>query len=510
MRHWLSRLPHRRAIGLQISDREVVRTRVALTPIGPLVIDRRAAPIGSEGLAGLAEAIKSALGTPEARGRWRQAPVAVGLPPLAVFFGARRGGLEDPLATPAARLGKVMDTNAVAVEELEIDAVPIPTAGRPGWAVAACRRSYLAAILQAMEESGSRPWRVEPSPCAWLRAAAMRAKGPRRAKVVARIFVGQREGLAILETGGFPLAWKSFEIGIEGPSRTVLAQLRMLGALGLQRGLGTPEALLLHGRSAPRDLDESPDWRQATGASPIPIRHFDAPGLEPESIGVGLALGIHEPRPALNLARAVRPPTPALALIPWIQVALQAGLLAGASFVLHDELQQARQRLTTARVERSSHAWIESKTLADLQKERTDLTRRIEALGRFLGDRIGWSLCLDEVASRLPPEMVVKSVEGRSEFTIKKSSKAARSLAIAFEAPIPESVSVPPELGELLDALRAGPVLKRSLPTVEIATLRWSQVGQQRTPMASFTVHCSPGARPPAKPAGSPKKVAMK
>ncbi len=98
--------------------------------------------------------------------------------------------------------------------------------------------------------------------------------------------------------------------------------------------------------------------------------------------------------------------------------------------------------------------------------------------------------------------MIVTSIEGRSEYKAKKSAKVNRSLSVSFVAPIRESVSVPPEIGGLLDALRAGPVLKRDLPTIEIASLRWNQAGQEKTPMANFTVLCSPAAETKARGPG--------
>ncbi len=68
LKHWLVRLPHRRVIGLQVGDHEVVRTQVALTAIGPVALERRAVAIGPEGPA---EAVKEAIGPPESRGSWR-------------------------------------------------------------------------------------------------------------------------------------------------------------------------------------------------------------------------------------------------------------------------------------------------------------------------------------------------------------------------------------------------------------------------------------------------------
>lgn len=511
MRGLSTRLPHRRVIGLQVGDREVVRTDVALTPLGPVAVDRRSTAIGA---AGPAAAAAEVLGPREGRGRWRDAPVAVGLPVLVVFFGARAGGGPGDDVAPALRLGEVMDTSSVAVEELEIDAVTTQVGGRPACAVAACRRAYLGSILEALEGCGARPWRVEPSPCALLRASARRARPPRRAKLVARVFLGQREGMALLESDGLPLAWRPFEIGSEGPAQAALAQSRMLAALGLRRGLGEPEALLLHGRSAPSELAEPPTRSQAAGGGPIPVRRFDAPGLEPESYGIGLALGVHDPRPALNLARASRPPAPILGLLPWGQLAAQVALVAGATLVLQDRLHCTRQELDLVEADRSTLVADAKKSLSELLAERAALAKRIEALGQFLGDRIAWSPCLDQVATQLPSEMVVTSLEGRSEFKSKKSAKGSRSLTVAFEAPIRESVSVPPEIGGLLDALRAGPALKQELPTVEMATLRWNQVGQAKSPMANFTVVCSPRAesktRPTAPASGGGERVAAK
>ena len=46
------------------------------------------------------------------------------------------------------------------------------------------------------------------------------------------------------------------------------------------------------------------------------------------------------------------------------------------------------------------------------------------------------------------------------------------------------------------------PALRRSLPTIGMAGLRWGVSGASKAPTASFTVLCRPGREGPANPEG--------
>lgn len=500
MKPLLAKLAPRRAVGVAIGDRAVTISLMAFTPLGPSELDRRAEPIGD----GTPEAaLRRALKPLVAVKPWRNAPVAVGLSHLHVFFSTRpikrmaeevAGGRKGPGVSPQMLLHEVLQSPNVIIDDMEVDMIRARPNRQPVASIVACRKKFLAPILEVLDECGVRPTRIEPSPCGLLRAAVARHRAPRRARTVLRVFLGDDEAMCVLTAGGLPLMWRGFALGRGSEAGEILSEFRATDNLCRYFGIESSiDAVMVHGRPDLSGLEASPEWAKLPGTS---VR-LDGPAYDGGVIASGLALGCqnYEAR-SFNLTRASAPPIPILNLVPWGNLALQVGLLTGVSLLLADELQSLERARTAVRAELSGFDRPRGRGNAQLREDRKAMTQRVEAVGRFLDGRILWTDCVRDVATRLPETMVTTSIAGECKYEAMAmvKGKAKRSFRVELETPTPSDGAIPPEVGRFLDELRGAPRLRKSLPSIEMAELRWGPVGQARVPTASFSVVCTPEA----------------
>jgi hypothetical protein len=352
--------------------------------------------------------------------------------------------------------------------------------------------------------------RVEPVPCAMLRAAERQYRPPRKAKTVLRLFLGAKEGLAVLSVSGWPLVPRPFPITEEDMTPAVVSIVRTLDTLGKLCGADAAiDAVVIHGAPEMRNRIDVAALEQQVA---VLTKWVDGPALDSGSIAFGLALGcLTSSSRSFDLARSMKPRESLWNIFPWKETAVQLVVLGCLGFFLMNHSQELKLKYMSVRSETDGRHWLASMSDQQLAKEKQELEQRVEAVRKFLATRVVWTEYTHNLPTQLPELAKLNSFQGVCELE-KKAKKDAtvikpkKSLTMRIGAPIAEDGATPKEVDQCLDALRDNSLLKRDFPMVELADIKWYQPFMGAQPTAYFTVVCLPKPTGPAGAAAGPDK----
>ncbi|MBY0398498.1 MAG: hypothetical protein K2X91_18790, partial [Thermoleophilia bacterium] len=487
---FLAKYPQRRAIAFYVGEAEVAMSFTAFTPLGPVEVGRRSMPREDGPLGPLFQKLRESIRSAKS---WANASIGVAVPTLNVFYTTRPSQRGNQTQTPQELLHEVVQSASLNINKMDVDAIRRQVGKQTLASVAAIRKRALAPILEGLDAIEARPLQVEPAPCSLLRLALARHRTPGRPGTALRVFLGQTDALAILTSFDTPLTWRTFELEPGAEAGSVVSAYRYVAnSYKIFGAESSPSVVMIHGRPDLHGIEEAPGWE---GVRAKIIRR-DGPGYDPGEIAAGLALGCHPRVESFHFARHIRPSEPLHRLVPWAQIGAQAAAAALGTVLL---LNQHRSVVAAgADVARglAAHTWVKAQTVPELRAERDDLLKRSKAVEEFLSTRILWTPCVRDVAARLPVSMTLMGVDGACEYGGEKGKgKGKRSMIVGVEAPIPEGAAVPPEVKALLDALRDSPVIHGTLPTIEMASLKWRSATEPGdAPTATFNVLCLPPA----------------
>jgi hypothetical protein len=495
MKKLLGKLATGRAIGLMIGQHDLVLSLIAFTPLGPVEMECRREPVQGESIDVALPRILAPVLESEP---WRNAPIAIGVPVLSVFFSTRPIKSMNLDAAPQVLLHEMLRSSNLVIDDMNVDMIKSQPGKHPVASIIATRRKYLAPILNGLESCGVRPSQIEPVPFALLRAAFRRHRPARGARTEVRIFLGAESGLAMLTAQDQPLAWRYFEMLPGGEATAVVSSVRSLRTLSKYYGVDTPpETVIVHGRPDLAHLDDTPSWREAH----LRMRRYDRPRFDSAEIAYGLALGCHAVAKGLNLARELRPRESAFRLLPLGQMAVQVATMAMATVFLQSDQGRLDRELHAVQAAVANHAWLKDQPIGALDQEKAAQSTRAEAIQQYLGTRILWTDCLREMTAPLPATMTVTGVKGHCKLGDAKNAKTDdRLLSLSMRAPITGDGVVPAEIDTYLTAMRSSQVIRKGLPQIKLSALRWGTDMQTVRPFLAFTVTCQAEAR--KKPKG--------
>lgn len=512
MKSLLAKMATAKAIGLYIGDDEVAISQVAATAFGVVEVKGHRESAAPDQLKGVLERLLAPL---VGRHKRLRVPVALGLPGLKVFFSTRPIQTTSSDPSPHVLLHEALQSSGVAIDEMAVDLIQSKPGRRRVASIVACPRKYLTGLLDTVQEFGMRLFRVEPAPCALLRAAVHRHRAPRGAKVVLRIFLGDTQALAVQAVADFPFVWRLFGLPRGDEASAILSTCRSLETLSKFCGVdSSPGAVMIHGRADLRNVLEF-DWLQEEIAAPV--QWTDGPALDNSAVALGLALGcLNESEKAFDLARSLKPRPSVWELVPWGEVALQASLLVCMGLFLGERSRSLNHSYQAVRAQNAEIAWAASPSEAQLETEKKDLEQKAAAVRKFLESRVIWTSYTRDIATRLPTNSVLTSFQGTCELGAsgdKKggNAKPKKSLVLRGAAPMADGGAMPPEIDEFLESLRGHPLLRRDFPVVELADLKQSPARSQAAPAASFSVVGQPRANkaaPKQSSDGTPKPEA--
>ncbi len=502
MKDLLARRAGRRSIGLLVGEREVTLCVLAATPMGRVELARESAPRGSERF----DELIGRLVGPWLSGRPRP-KVVMGVPEVRVFHSARAVS-STAKKEPEIWLQESLQSAGTRVEDMVIDVVEAPVGKKSMAGLVSCRRRSLAEPMEALNRRSARLVLVEPSPCALLRAATGRLKAPRGSKLSARFVLGDRQAMGMLVAGNLPLHWRVFDLP---PGDEPMAILSAFMGLRMQarswRVDAGVDAVLIQGRP---DLAPKLDPVELTSRLGAKVARSDGPAFNSASIALGLAMGGLAEESGFDLARTIKPRESIGEIFPWGDLVTQSALMVGVVLLMSD---RAKSLETTHAATRSSLArfrWLGDRQESDLDKEKKTLEQKDKTANAFLGSRVLWAGHVRDVATHLPANTRLTSLQGAGELEpLGKGPPglAKKTFVMRLETPVPPTGKMPREVDGLLEALRDKSSLRRDFPVIELKDLKTMKApGKGAEAVASYSIVCMP----PAPKAAAPKPAEAK
>ena len=459
MKWLLARIGLPKAIGLYVDEDAVTLSQVVSTPFGPVEIARHTASAAPDELPFV---LKRLVGPLLGRKSLRRVPVAVGLPAGRVYFSTRPIQTASGDPSPHVLLREALRSPNVSVNEMVVDVIKSQPDKRQVASIVSCDRDYLKNLLDSLKGCEVGRPRVEPMPCALLRAATKRHRAGRSAKVVIRFFLSDAQALAVLVVNDLPVVWRTFSLPRGDEASAILSACRGLATVSKDCGIESPlDTVMIHGRPDLARLVEV-DWvQEQTG---VALRWFPRPRLDSAEAAFGLALGcFSQHERAFDLARSLKPRVSLGELFPWREAVLQAALLVCMALFLAHRLASMNDRCVTVRTQNAQSPWMVSLEDTQLQRERQELTQQVVAVRKFLDSRITWTSYGRDLAASLPANVFLTSLQGDCELESsgKKGGKVKpkKSLVLRGAVAVPEDGLVPHEIDRFLDTLREHPWL---------------------------------------------------
>jgi len=491
MQSLLARIGLPRALGLCVEDGAVTVSEVVATPFGPVEISRSSEQVTPKGLSAT---LKQLTRTRSWRTRFHRLPVSLTVPRRQSYFVTRPVQINTADPSPHVLLREALRSPSAPVNDMAVDVVRGQPDKRAVVSIAACKQEYLTSLLEALKGCGIRPVRVEPGPCALLRAVKRR-RFDRTFKFVLRFFISDHEGLAVIVAKEVPLVWRYWDLRRGDEASTIVSAYRSLLMVSRDCGLDSPiDAVMLHGRS---DLARLVDVEWLRQELAVPVHWFEGPALDNGEIAFGSGIGCWTPDDrSCDLSRALKPRASLREIIPWRQVAVQAALLLCMTLLLFNRYRTLQESYAAVQTRNADNSRTASMQEGQLEAERADLSQKVAAVQEFLGTRVLWTNYERQLAQCLPANAILTSFQGEGELKTgdkqRGQGKAKRSLAIQGTVLLRQGGLMPQEIDVFLDRLRASPILRRDFPVVELAALKPTQSLTNENPAVSFTVLCLP------------------
>jgi hypothetical protein len=510
MKWLLGRIGLPKAIGLYVDEETIVMSQVVATPLGRIEVLRRTEPVGAEGLAA---ALGRVLGPVMGKRRFRRPPVSLAVPSRRVYFSTRPVHASTGDSSAHVLLREAFCSQNITVGDMVVDVIKSQPDSREVAGIASCDKNYLGPMLDALQTLDIVPRRTEPAPCALLRLGAARRRERRGSKVVLRVFLSNRQILAILVANRMPLLWRVTPLAQGEEASAILSACRSLAATAKNCGVDSAlEEVIIHGYA---ELQRLVDLEWIEEQLNVSVDWLKEPALDDAWIARGAAeAAVGSEEATFDLGRSMKPPPTLKQIFPWREAALQAFLLACvAAFLAYTSwtLRQSQGRIAAAP---AGGAAVDKRKL---QKEKEELESNIQALREFFDGRVLWTSCLRDLAARVPQDMYLTSIRGLCELENKQKkrggAKAKKSLVLRGAIKVPPDGIVPREIDRLLVALRSDPTLKEDFPLITLDELQQVQAREGEVPTAIFSVVCLPrekkagaGGQTPAGKAEAGKK----
>jgi hypothetical protein len=497
----LAKFTLKKALGLFVGEHDVTVCEVADTLLGPVQLACRSEAYTTETLPEvIGRLLKPLLGR-----RGHGHPVAVGFPAMRAFFSTRpvrNGNRETP---PEVLLYEVLQSPNICIDDMAVEVIRAEPGKRQLASIVACRKKYLASIVEILKDHRVRPFRAEPAPCALVRAARQQRGAPRRSRTALRVVLGEKQALVVVTAGSLIVLWRYFDLPAGGETSALCSAIRSVQTLIGHCGIDSPlDVILFHGRDDLRTNIEADEFRLQVG---IPLTWSGTPELDDRAAAWGLALGCmgQQMDEGFDLSRSMKPCLSLREIFPWAEVAVQLALVVVMFLFLAWTSRSLHEALVPVRVELGQRAWLEKALPAQLQKEQKELEQKVEAIRRFAGTRIIWTEYTRDIAERLPPTATLISFTGQCEIEVpgkQTAIKPKKSFVVRASALIEEDGTTPKEVDRFLTALREDPLLTRDFPLVSLADIKFFQPNINADASSLFTVVCLPkAAGGPAQPA---------
>ncbi len=490
--HALKSVTLKAGIGVYDAGDEVHRAAAARTLVGIVELPVGADGRVDEGIVGFLRRLASQVATivvsglapilarfsvqvKQPSGRRRDpSNVVVGIRASAVNFGSEAASAAAPFtaAESGERVGKERRRSGpVATDSLTVMLGKAKMTLTAKVRVDQIRRAREAAGLSRDSEN-----RFEPAPWAAWRASRYYAPLKPAKGLHLRYLLGDGEGLAILASGRWPLAWQVLSWEGDGKCETLIQAFHLL-RLHATRRLELPAIDYV---SVQGNNHLEGGWQQVSEAVGRPVQHVDGPAYGPELISFGLALGALAPKEeSIDLASSLRDAPPLLKLVPWGEVGLGLAMFFCMFLVMSNHAANLRRELkdTTARIE--AVGWAKGLQIAKLKSQAAVLDREVTPLEKFIAREISFSHAFASVAEVMPDKTWLVVAEGKDLMWEKNPNKALGEHYMLLDTGVPNTSgdTTPPEINQTVRRLEHDDFLKNVLPRAKLTDVTWRQEG---------------------------------
>jgi len=480
MKAFLTKIAIRKAVGLCLDEHEVAVVKVASTPLGPVVIASSIEPCTPENVAEVIERLLAPL-----VGRKGRVPVAVGLARSRLFFCTRLTPASGA-AKPEVELQKALYSSNLPADDLVVDLIDGKVNKLPVAHLAACRKKYMTSVVATLSQLGVRPFRSEPSVCALVRLAERQHRSPRRSKTVLRVFLGAAQGLAVVVSGGLPLAWKPFTLPAFEEGFAILSAARGLAIQQTHYGLeAAPTYAMIHGRADLHERFQKEGFPTEIGTRVI---WCEGPALDGAATAFGLALGcLSQDIKAFDLSRSLKARPPIKEIFPWKELGFAAGLIGCMGVVLGMHSMKLQESYVTLRAENSQRVCLASAEPDRLEREKKAMENKLGAVRNFLESRMSWAAYTRDISARLPVNAAISGFNGGSPLDDK--GKAAYYFQLRGAAPLSKKGEVPGDVVAFLGAIPNDPLWKRDFASI-VTDIKLPLNDKKELTQVEFTINC--------------------
>jgi hypothetical protein len=430
--------------------------------------------------------------------------VALGVPEVRVFHSTRELTTTSR-KDPEIWLQESLQSSGTRVEEMLIDVAEASLGKKSLAALVSCRPKWMADTLDALKQRSIRLVLVEPTPSALLRVGAETLRTPRGSKLSARFLLGERQALGMLVAGGLPLHWRLFDLpsGEEPLAiHSALVGLRMHARSW--RAETEIDSVLIQGRPELGSKLDPTEFSQRTG---MKVTRSSTPEYEPGSIARGLALGNLIEEKGFDLSKKFKPRESIGEIFPWADLVMHSAMILGVLLLMFEQARTLEKSLDITRTSMAKVRWLGNRQEADLEKEKKLLDQKNKTAETFLASRVLWSNYIRDVASHMPANSRVSSLQGLGELEKLGGKGPAgllkKSFVMRLETPIPPTGETPREVDALLESLRDRSLLKKEFPVIELKDLKTTRtVSKGAEPTATYSIVCLP----PGTKVGGAKK----
>ena len=432
-----------------------------------------------------------------------RSPIVIGIAPERTYIASVSDASEEELAVPATMLARRGFFRGGSIESLAVDVI-----GTDGGltAVAACSRDWIKKITQICIDAGALVVRIEPTVVTLARGAhvAARASTPRPGvrEHFIHLVATESSRLALWTRGAQLLACRSLHASADRSVEMDVSEchtaVRGLEIYGEQR-LGSPQrpAIAVHGGAT--DGAVAAGLRaQLSSQSPADVRHIERPTIGARDLALLVARSARGPQRAqVDLGRAFWPPAALFELIPQREAAVLAIAALGLTAWMWWGVFDVQVRASLIERQNKLDHTLASGTDATLRAEKAQLDLEVGGVRRFVNTRRLWTPCLNEISTRVPATASLEGITGQEELTTglsRQDKNAKRQLVVDFVTNYPADSSVPPEANDALRLLRSSPVISKSYPVTELASMRLDRTKASKDAIekAKFSVMCRP------------------
>ena len=490
MANILTKLCFGRAIGVYYCGERVSITDLGITVKGLTTLNQESFEMAGKSLTNiLQEYIKNHGG--------KNASVCLGLKPEQMFFITSRteyqqdGQVRDKLLDQAG-FHSAEDRSTVVADYFRINKTK--SSSGPLCSIGVCKKQLAAELHSALNAAGFTDYLLKPTP--WSMAVFASAKLPKKCKswrVFVQIFLNETGGVAVLMLEKHPICWKRFSSTSESVEKMISAirSIFMQSIVTLSHPM--VDGIILQGTNAQQFSGKLYDNLG------IEVVVVEGAGFTDSYCGHSLAMSaMAKDVTQFDMFHELRTKPSIIKIFPWKIAAAIVLMICSMGFMMWQRAMEIAEACNSIKKQNLAYNWATSKATPAIADERKKLLSETEAMVKFVSTRIIWTDYLNDLPTRLPPNVSLTNLGAMCEYQeggkkeVGDRKKDTKALSMRGFTLFDKGQAATKEIEAFLESLRKVELLQRDLPNVQMAEVKWRREGKSEK--AIFTILAAPKA----------------